>query len=199
MWITYSRISSSVQWQGNQVVSRIPSQILGLEYFLLSLMVTCPIYENVSNIKKNDKIYKYQMAPLSYLLVLCNATCTFWSFLFTIYTNKFAVLSSTCSPVFALKVTTMWLWCWPQVCRHCYSNPLSVSAPSRFYYSINRSELYIISPRHVFPNEIKFHFPFLALIPLILWHFYNLVLLPVLYKVLQGSSGWRSPIFKAFS
>lgn len=165
MWIIYSCISLSVQWWGNQVVSRIPSQILGLEYFLLSLIITCPIYENVSNIKKMTK-YRSIKWYHCHMLVFCNATCTFWSFLFIIYTNKFAILSTTCSPVFALKVITIWIWCWPQVCCHCYSNPLSVSAPSQFYYSIDRSELYIISPRHVFPNEIKFHFLFLVLIPL---------------------------------
>ena len=43
------------------------------------------------------------MSSLSYSLVLRNAPDTSWPFLFTIYTNTFAILPSTCSPVYGLE------------------------------------------------------------------------------------------------
>lgn len=87
-------------------------------------------------------------------------------FLFTVYTNTFAVLPSTCSPVYGLNelppsdsgadaqlaVSTV----------SVLSQP-----PCRLGFSLLLVDLnYILSPRQVIPNEIEFHFLFLVLIPL---------------------------------
>ena len=73
------------------------------------------------------------------------------------YTNTFAILPSTCSPVYSLKELSPSDY--DADTQLLGSTVLILSQSQRpLGFSIGRSELYILSPRQVIPNEIKFHF-----------------------------------------